>query len=71
MHYRCGKTKQTVVVWSCVEKGKDWVSECKSLEVNGVEDRGKGRKDLKMNPTFSFSYAILSCSEIAFIDEQN
>jgi len=30
------------VVWSCGEH--DWVSACRSFEVNEVRDRGKGRK---------------------------
>jgi len=45
MHYRCGKTKHTAVVCSCGEKdGADWVSECRSFEVNGVSNRGRGRE---------------------------
>jgi len=45
MHYRCDRTKQIAVVWSCVRKDSDvWISACRSFEVNGVRYRGKGRK---------------------------
>jgi len=42
---QCGKTKKTAVVWYVERKDNDdWVSTCRSFEVNGVRDRGKGRK---------------------------
>jgi len=50
MHYRCGKTKQTAVVWPFghVERkdSNDWVSACRHFEVNEVRIRGRGRKTL-------------------------